>query len=74
MAKSVAGSRGIPTTIRRRNLSKDQDFKSVFLEPKKRVAAMEVRFVEIEDPLLQALFEVYAALYLKTPWNDFSNH
>jgi hypothetical protein len=35
---------------------------------------MEVRFVEEADPLRQALLEVYAAVALQTPHNDFGDH
>jgi hypothetical protein len=35
---------------------------------------MEVRFIECADPCLRTLFEVYVALTLKTPYNDFETH
>ena len=35
---------------------------------------MEVRYVEIQDPIEQAIFEVYAAQLLATPHNSFETH
>jgi hypothetical protein len=35
---------------------------------------MTVRVVEIQDPVEQAIFEVYAHIALKTPYNNFENH
>ena len=40
---------------------------------------MEFRVVEIADPIEQTMFEIYAALRLKTTlehcgYNDFQNH
>lgn len=58
----------------RKNIEADPIFKSVFIEAKERIRNMELRFVEINDPILQALFEIYASMVLKTPFNDFENH
>lgn len=48
------------------------------LEPKfqkkRRVADMEIRYVEEADPVKQALLEIYAATSFGTPYNDFENH
>ena len=35
---------------------------------------IEVRYVRQEDPLRQALLEIYAAIILETPYNDFNTH
>jgi hypothetical protein len=35
---------------------------------------MDLRFVEESDPTRQALLEIYVAVTLKTPFNDFDNH
>ena len=35
---------------------------------------MQVRYVEEIDPLRQALLEIYVAVVLKTPYNDFNTH
>jgi len=35
---------------------------------------MEFRYVKVEDPIEQTLFEVYAAVKLKTLYNKFDPH
>ena len=35
---------------------------------------MELRFVEESEPLRQTLLEIYVAVVLKTPYNDFDTH
>ena len=35
---------------------------------------MKVRVVEIEDPIDQTIFEVYAHMELGTKFNSFENH
>jgi hypothetical protein len=35
---------------------------------------MDLRFVEESDPVRQTLLEVYVAVVLATPYNDFDNH
>ena len=42
-----------------------------FTRQKKRVREMEVRAVEIKDCTTRAAFEIYSALALGTPHNDF---
>ena len=39
-----------------------------------RIRGMEVRYVAEAHPLRQALLEMYAAVSLDTPHNDFGNH
>ena len=63
---SKEGSRG--------QLERDSVFAEAFSTAKARVRAMDVRFVEEVDPLRQALLEMYVALSLETPFNDFDNH
>ena len=58
----------------RDELCVDEVFGPAFTAAKARVAAMDIRFVEERDPVLQALLEIYAATALKTPFNDFDNH
>jgi hypothetical protein len=50
------------------------EFSELFRDAKERVGRMTVRVIEITDPIEQTLFEVYAALALATPYNDFENH
>jgi len=58
----------------RKQLEDDPIFGPAFIKAKERIRNMELRFVEINDPILQALFEIYASMILKTPFNDFENH
>lgn len=45
-----------------------------FQAAKQRIAAMQIKFIQIEDPIAQTLFEVYAALELGTPYNNWETH
>lgn len=46
-------------------------FPALFAAEKAAVAGMQVRWVTVVDPVVQALLEVYAALTLGTPFNSF---
>lgn len=50
------------------------EFIEKFARAKTRVRNMEFRFVEQTDQTYQAVLEIYAAVVLNTPYNDFSNH
>jgi hypothetical protein len=63
----------------RDELQRDPEFKKLFDATKKSVRCMGIRVVEINNPIEQAVFEVYAALELGTTqeqvgFNDFENH
>ncbi len=58
----------------REALTSDPKFAKAFEAAKRRVAAMDIRFVEEPDATRQALLEIYAATVLGTPYNDFENH
>jgi hypothetical protein len=58
----------------RAELIADPDFHAAFMEAKRRVADMDIRFVEEPDPVRQTLLEVYVAVVLNTPYNDFETH
>ena len=55
-------------------LERDPAFKDAFLRAKRRVRAMDVRFVEERDPLRQCLLEIYVAVATGTKYNDFDTH
>jgi len=55
-------------------LSKDPAFAQAFAAAKARIRQMDLRFVEENDPFRQALLEIYAAIALNTPHNDFETH
>jgi predicted GIY-YIG superfamily endonuclease len=63
---SPAGSRAA--------LLAEPEFAEAFLRAKVRNRNMELRYVEEIDPLRQALLEIYVAVVLHTPHNDFETH
>jgi hypothetical protein len=58
----------------RAHLMESPEFKIAFELAKARIRAMELRYVEEADPLRQAVLEMYIAVVLATPYNDFDNH
>ncbi|MCC6427319.1 MAG: hypothetical protein IT435_10925 [Phycisphaerales bacterium] len=68
-AKATYKSKGSRT-----DLMLDPAFVAAFATAKARIAGMQVRFVEEVNPVRQCLLEVYVALALGTPYNDFDNH
>jgi len=58
----------------RAQLEKDRVFGRAFTKAKARVSNMDVRYVEEDDPLRQALLEMYVSIALQTPHNSFENH
>lgn len=58
----------------RKELMLDPVFVAAFTTAKERIRGMQVRLVEEEDPVRQALLEVYVAVVLDTPYNDFDTH
>jgi hypothetical protein len=58
----------------RAHLSKNPEFSLAFTQAKERLCAMQIRVVEESDPLRQALLEMYVAVSLEAPFNDFDNH
>jgi GIY-YIG catalytic domain-containing protein len=61
--------------LTRRALEADPAFAQLFGEARARVARMQVRYVEIDDPELRTVFEVYAAVAFGTAeHNSFETH
>lgn len=58
----------------RADLMRDPAFASAFAQAKASIGAMDLRFVAEPDPIRQALLEIYAAVALSTPYNDFDTH
>jgi len=58
----------------RAKLERDASFRRAFSATKERVRAMDVRFVGETDQTTQALLEIYVAVVLSTPHNDFDTH
>jgi hypothetical protein len=75
LAKEKAESQGMFDSSKpRRELQDDPVFKPLYTEAKGRICKMSVRVVEVMDPIEQTVFEVYAAMELKTRYNSFENH
>jgi hypothetical protein len=51
-----------------------EPFLSAFPAAKERIRNMELRVTAQADPMTQMLLEVYVAISLSTPYNDFDNH
>jgi len=52
----------------------DLTFAASFEAAKERIRGMEYRYVEELDQNRQALLEIYCAIALATPHNDFGTH
>jgi hypothetical protein len=75
MALKDAAAAGHPVAGTRKELEADAQFGEHFREAKDRVAAMDVRFIELEDPVTRTIFEVYAARALGTDeFNSWETH
>jgi hypothetical protein len=53
-------------------LSTEPLFVAAFVEAKARIRRMDYRCVEETDPTRQALLELYIAIVLECPYNDFN--
>jgi hypothetical protein len=58
----------------RSHLQSQKAFATEFAKAKERLRKMDCRYVEESDPLRQVLLEIYVAVSLHTPFNDFANH
>ena len=58
----------------RKKLLENLKFLDAYKAAKVRIQKMDVRWVEEADPVRQALLEVYVAVVLGTPHNDFGTH
>jgi hypothetical protein len=56
------------------NLSAEPEFARAFSEAKAFLRTLDIRFVEETDQTRQALLEIYAAVCLRTPYNEFRTH
>jgi len=74
LAKEAAKQKGIDLSKTGAQLEEDRAFADLFSQARERVSGMFVRAVEIEHPIVQTLFEVYAHVALRTKYNDFDTH
>jgi len=58
----------------RKDLLSTSQFREAFAEAKARTREMDIRFIEESDHIKQALLEIYTAVVLDTPYNDFKTH
>ena len=72
---NMSRNTAIPRFIKRKELEEAPGFAQEFFLARMMVANMKIRVIEITDQVEQALFEIYAALALKTTkYNEFSTH
>lgn len=57
----------------RNDLAKLRDVERAFVAAKAEVRRMEFRWVAVDDPVLEAVLEIYASKQLGT-WNSFETH
>jgi hypothetical protein len=75
LAKREAARAGLDIERWRKVLQADPAFTPHFDAARAQVAAMDVQFIELPDPITRTLFEVYAALALDTAeFNSFETH
>ena len=76
LAREITGLSQATYTAKgsRQELEHDPKFSPIFIKQKERVRNMNVQFVSEPDPMRQALLEMYAAVSLDTPHNNFDNH
>jgi hypothetical protein len=55
----------------RKWLKKDAEFCEALRKAKVRIRRMSVRYVRVDDPVTQALLEIYTSTVLGTPYNEF---
>jgi hypothetical protein len=58
----------------RASLMRDKTFSDAFAAAKIRMRDMDYRYVEETDQARQVLLEIYCAVVLGTPYNDFGTH
>lgn len=75
IALEHAKDAGHPVSGTRKELEADEQFAAHFRSAKERVAGMDVRFIELDDPVTRTVFEVYAARALGTDeFNSWETH
>ena len=72
IAKLNAKKDGVP--IKKTRTTLHEKFIPYFDKAKSRVSNMLVQVTEVNDPVEQTLFEVYASLELKTEYNKWETH
>ncbi len=76
LAREATGNLAASYTVKgsRSELMKDTVFQDAFDNAKVRIRKMDVRFVEEAEPVRQTILEIYVAVSLQTPYNEFRTH
>jgi hypothetical protein len=76
IAKRAAQEAQFELSGTRKQIAAQEGFAALFTTAKQRVRAMEFRFVEMTDPAVSTIFEVYASIALETAgeFNVFETH
>ncbi|WP_406660155.1 hypothetical protein V7O66_09890 [Methanolobus sp. ZRKC3] len=75
LARNKATAKGLDIENKTRNeLVKDPMFNELFIQSKDEVSKMSVRYVAVEHPIKQTIFQVYASMELDTEFNKFETH
>jgi hypothetical protein len=74
IAKEEADTLAMDTQKSRDDLQDEPEFVKLYTKAKERVSKMRLMVKENNDPIAQTLFEVYAALELNTPYNEWGTH
>jgi hypothetical protein len=75
LALQESERRGLGVAGTRKEIEADPAFTEVFRDARHRVRGMDVRFLEIDDPITRTVFEVYATQALGTDeFNTFETH
>ena len=53
---------------------KNDEYLAAFNEAKARIRLMDFRFVEENHPIKQCILQIYTAIALETPYNNFDTH
>ena len=72
LAMKQAEVKELELPARRSERLSNERFAQLFIEAKKRITQMEFRVVEVVEDRESAVFEVYAAFVLATPYNSFA--
>ena len=62
------------TKLSRKDLLSQPEFKKAYESAKNHIRIMDVRFVGEQDPLKQALLEIYVSVISNAKYNDFDTH
>ena len=74
IAKEQPALAGANVRQRRRALQSDTAFVSHFVAAKAQVAGWDIQFIQVDDPNVQTVFEVFVHLVLHTDLNTFETH